>query len=154
MNEKGFSLVELIVVITIFGVIAGLGIVNYNRSAGNYMTQTASEQLIQELRAARSAAISRNAVVRFLHVGGNIYAIQWTNAAGVVETIKGNIVFGNQPGDVNFNFVNLQGVNIVAFNNRGGLSNAQPGTIPSIDITRAGAQTITVRIQPNTGYIR
>jgi type IV fimbrial biogenesis protein FimT len=64
-NIRGFTLVELMITITILGLIAVLSIPNYNRFMMGWRLNGETQQLASTLRAARSTAVMKNIDVVF-----------------------------------------------------------------------------------------
>jgi len=63
-NERGFSLLETLVVISIMTVLAGFAIVQSFGSTESYQVNTASDVVVSQLRVARQLAISNRRIVR------------------------------------------------------------------------------------------
>lgn len=59
-DKKGFSLVELIVVVTIIGILAAIGVPQYNRFIAKSRVRRAATELLQNIRLARTMAIKEN----------------------------------------------------------------------------------------------
>ena len=66
-TNQGFSLVELMIVITIFGLLVGLGIPQYQRYAQTQALKGTAENLVQTIHLQRARAMStgQNVVVNF-----------------------------------------------------------------------------------------
>lgn len=146
MTEKGFTMVELLIIMIILGVIAAVGTVSLSSSTSNYIVTTATEQLLQELRTTRSEALARNETMEFA-LDGDTYVIR--DSGGNI--IKNRIILGWRVGDVNLTFQNLGGASRVLFTNRGLVGN--PAGNPIIVVSRGGT-TREVHIQRNTGYMQ
>ena len=148
MNSKGFTLIEIIVVIAIVGVLAGMAAVSYSGMTKDYEIESVKEQLIQTLKNTRTEAVARNRTVDFVEITSGNYTICWYNG-GTPVTITNNISFGLQNSNIKLRFNNLTGTR-VTFDNWGKVSNASGGT-PSITISK-GTLSRTVTIE-TTGYI-
>ncbi len=66
-DSKGFSLVELMIVITIIGMLVGFGIPQYRRYAQTQALRGSAENLVQTIHLQRSRAMStgQNVVLNF-----------------------------------------------------------------------------------------
>jgi type IV fimbrial biogenesis protein FimT len=64
-NTKGFTLVELMIVITILGLVAVLSVPNYQRFMQGWRLDGETQHLASALRTARSAAVMKNIDVVF-----------------------------------------------------------------------------------------
>jgi type IV fimbrial biogenesis protein FimT len=64
-NSKAFTLTELMIVISIMGLIAVLSVPNYNRFMMGWRLNGETQQLASALRTARSSAIMKNIDVVF-----------------------------------------------------------------------------------------
>ena len=58
--SKGFTLIEMLIVLVIVGVLLGLAAQNYRVWIANSQIRTAAETLAEGLSAARNEAIKRN----------------------------------------------------------------------------------------------
>jgi len=64
-NIRGFTLTELMIVISILGLIAVLSVPNYNRFMMGWRLNGETQQLASALRTARSSAVMKNIEVVF-----------------------------------------------------------------------------------------
>ena len=64
-NNKGFTLVELMITISIIGLIAVLSVPNYQRFMHGWRLNGETQQLASALRTARSSAVMKNIDVVF-----------------------------------------------------------------------------------------
>ncbi|MBN8447991.1 MAG: GspH/FimT family pseudopilin [Candidatus Accumulibacter sp.] len=62
---RGFTLIEMVVVVAILGILIGLGASSYSAWIANSRIRTAAETLASGLSAARNEAIKRNRLVGF-----------------------------------------------------------------------------------------
>jgi len=121
----GFTLTELMIVVTVFGVLVGLALPNYNQFVRNQRVKTASFEVFSSLMQARSEAITRNASVTMAPVSGN-----WAN--GWTVTDAGGTVLRQQQA---LTAVTLQGPTNVIYNGSGRLSSASG----SFELTATGS---------------
>ena len=62
-NQRGFSLVELMIVLTIFGMLVGFGIPQYRHYSQTQMLRGSAENLVQTIQLQRSRAMSTGQAV-------------------------------------------------------------------------------------------
>ena len=74
-NPSGFTLVELVIVIALIGVMAGIAIPNFNSWLPNYRLKSAVQDLYANIQRAKLNAVKRNAntVVSFPAGGYTIF---------------------------------------------------------------------------------
>lgn len=68
-NSTGFTLIELVVAITILAIALMLGVPTFTELIQNSQIRTASESITSGMQAARAEAIRRNAMVEFTLTG-------------------------------------------------------------------------------------
>ncbi len=59
-DNKGVSLIELLIVLVIIGILAGFGLPEYGRFAAKNRVRHATTELMQNMRMARTMAIKEN----------------------------------------------------------------------------------------------
>lgn len=153
-NNLGFTLPEMILVIAILGILATLASVSFIGMTEETTVKTATEQVKQHLKLARTEAVARNTFVDFAKISGsNICSIRLNdNSFNAIETLsKSNLIIGSQNNAVTLVFNNLNPGERVVFNPKGEVGNAASGT-PSITIIK-GSHRQTVTIESQTGYI-
>lgn len=79
--KSGFSLVEILIVIAVVGVIAGVGSLSYVNWRNNSVVSDAVRQITQDIERARSDAKRLNATRRFFASTGTSYQIRDGNDA-------------------------------------------------------------------------
>lgn len=86
----GFTLVELMITVTIVAIVLVIGIPSFKNFVLNQRVKTASSQIFFALTLARSEAIKRNAEVRLVKTGTN-WQDGWT-----VSTVTGSVTLSTQ----------------------------------------------------------
>ena len=117
MNRKGFSLVELLVIMSVIAILAFIGVPTYSNFVAKNSVKRAVNDLLQNARLSRTLAIkeNQNYVIAFGIPAANSYSMGFdTNGDGIPEGYDGGPI----------RVVNLQneyGVNVVfgTFTNNG-----------------------------------
>ncbi|MBB6244772.1 prepilin-type N-terminal cleavage/methylation domain-containing protein [Rhodanobacter sp. MP1X3] len=77
-DQRGFSLIELMVTLTVFGILLVIGIPTYQQWTLNTRIRTATESIQNGLRLARNEASQRGTNVRFYLFANTAGAAEWT----------------------------------------------------------------------------
>jgi type IV fimbrial biogenesis protein FimT len=105
MNERGVSLLEILVVVAITGVVVAFAIPQVSRSLELQKLDTASARVSSKLSEARANAIKRNTLAK-LNITAGSNTMQCATAAitiGPVETLPDGITFSTgSPANVTF----------------------------------------------------
>jgi type IV fimbrial biogenesis protein FimT len=76
MNKKGFTLLEMLIIITIIGIIAAMTYPAFNSMVANYRLRNVAFELLTDINKAKIEAIKRNAFVSFnFNTDNNSYII-------------------------------------------------------------------------------
>ena len=92
--ERGFTLIELMITITVLGVMLALGLPSFVEMIQNMQVRTAAESILDGLQIARSEAVRRNAHTQFVIGPGSGWTVSEINpptsgvACGVLATIQ------------------------------------------------------------------
>lgn len=93
-GQRGFTLIELMVVIVILAVLTTLGIPSFMEMIQNTQVRTAAESILDGLQLARSEAVRRNAHTQFVLGPGSSWTVSEINpptsgiACGSIATIQ------------------------------------------------------------------
>src|SRR5947207_1891214 len=105
--HRGFSLVEIMVVVALIGVLAGVAIPAISGGLKQYEVLSAGQQVASTIRTARWQAVAKNKnlQIRFDYPAGGEYqvvdAADGTTAIGDIQTLPTSMTF-NDPMDLTF----------------------------------------------------
>jgi len=154
--RPGFTTIEVIAVLIILGVIAGVVAYRFTGGVAAYSVQSVAEEVKNHLRYAQTRAMNSNA----------IWGVNFTDSTHYTIFKDGDTSHTVIPPGASSNTVNLGGSGvslsslgsgIVSFDDWGKpytdapAATAQSGT-RSLTVS-GGGQTVTIQITPNTGYI-
>jgi type IV fimbrial biogenesis protein FimT len=128
-SVRGFTLTELMIVVTVFATLVAVALPNYNEFVRNSRVKTASFDVFSTLVQARSEAITRNATILVEPVTANTWTSGWTIKQGAT-------VLRNQEAIPNITIV---GPASVSYTGSGRLS----GATDSFQLTATGSTVIT-----------
>jgi prepilin-type N-terminal cleavage/methylation domain-containing protein len=97
-NQAGFTLLEVIVVIAIMGVAASVALPPLLTASRTSRLEVSVQQLIGDLRVARTEAIRRNAPVYVARTGGSTYHVQHVGH----RSLPDGVTFQSGPDTVRF----------------------------------------------------
>lgn len=84
---RGFTITELMIVVTVFAVLVGVALPNYNQFVRNQRVKNASFDVFSSLVLARSEAITRNTAVTLAPVTSGNWTSGWTVTANAGATV-------------------------------------------------------------------
>lgn len=135
MRNKGWTLIEALVVVVLMGIILAIGIPQYGRYISRTQLESASNEVLAALRVARSNAISEQKTYRvFFNKTANTYRMI---PGGGEKTLPGGIEISNSV-DITYEF-NADRTAVVDPSN--------------IIITNSRGQTVEFSVIAATGYI-
>ena len=148
-SVRGFSLTELMVVISIMGILLAVSSPALSRFVANWRLNGAASQMARVLRAARSTAVNKNIDVVFVfdQDAGEYHFLEDTNSNGVADAgERETSVQGLSHGVAISDFTVPQ--NSITFSSRG--STADGGTIV---MTGKSGRQVQIRVYSGTGNV-
>lgn len=124
-NQKGFSLVELLVVVVIVGVLAALAIPSFTQADGHFQRQNFTRQLKNYFERARFDSIKRNAETFdemakiIIHNQTSFSTVLDFNNNGAIESSETRLTKFSGSGDVKIVGNNLAFPITITFDRRG-----------------------------------
>jgi prepilin-type N-terminal cleavage/methylation domain-containing protein len=106
MNQKGITLLELIVVMVIIAIGAVLIAPNIGAWLPNYRLRSATRDMVSTMRVAQMKAISNNLIYQISFIGNNSYILQYQNTGGAwvndgaVQTLPTGVQFNTTFGNI------------------------------------------------------
>jgi len=102
-RQRGFSLLEALVVISIIMIVSGMAIFNFSSVIPNHKANSAMDQVLSQLRSARAKAIAHRCEVQIQFVGTNQLTISelWLKGnppAPTTVSFEGGATFMVFPG--------------------------------------------------------
>ena len=124
-NERGFSLIELMVAVVIFGLMIGFSIPQYQRYARSQKLRGTSENLVQtiQLQRSRAMATGQNVVINFNTATPMAWTVMSANRSNRMALPKGVTYASANPASLTLSRdgrVNTSG--LVVFQNTEGSS--------------------------------
>jgi|WetSurMetagenome_2_1015567.scaffolds.fasta_scaffold931889_2 prepilin-type N-terminal cleavage/methylation domain-containing protein len=93
--ERGFSLVELAIVLVVMGLLFGFSIPSFQRLSSTYQLRGATENIAGQLRLAREKAIATG-VDQPIHIpSSTVYHIHYASGVSTAWTLPNGITFTN-----------------------------------------------------------
>jgi len=91
--ERGFSLIELAIVLVVMGLLFGFSVPSFNRISSSYQLRGAAENVAGQLRLAREKAIATGVEQPVHIVTSTTYHIHYTSGISTAWTLPRGITF-------------------------------------------------------------
>ena len=146
---RGFSLTELMIVISILGALLAVSSPALSRFAANWRLNGAASTMAMSLRAARSTAVNKNIDVVFIfdQDAGEYYFLEDTNGNGVSDGGERETGVQELPKGVTIEDFTVPQASIT-FSSKGSTSDG--GTIV---MTGRGGRQVQIRVYSGTGNV-
>ena len=111
---RGFTLIEILLVVLLLSVITGLAVPNFSQSYSNFQLQKFTEDLAYTMRYAQSRAVSRNTPVRleFNNDFSQYWLTQFASPSNETETPGAAPVYEKIAGRYGRIFSTIRGIHI------------------------------------------
>jgi type IV fimbrial biogenesis protein FimT len=120
-GARGFTLIELMVTLTVLGVLLGVGIPSFRDFIAGQRVKSASFELMSSMMIARSEAVKRNATVSVTPVSSAAWASGWS------VMFSGTKLHDQQPVD---------GITVATFSDYASCATA--ATVATVDFSSSG----------------
>jgi prepilin-type N-terminal cleavage/methylation domain-containing protein len=119
-SSRGFSLIELLVVIGIIAIAAMIGFPLLNQYAINKNLRSAARDIVADIQTQKERAISENRRCRIIfNVAGNSYTLQRENDAGTAYVNLLDKTPASFSDDIRLTGANFSGGSTITFQTRG-----------------------------------
>lgn len=148
-QQKGFSLIELMITISIFAILASFAIPSYQQMIENNKIKNAADAIKDGLQLARAEAVSRNAQVQFDFRGTNS---EWAVCLKPVGTrcstddADGTIIQSRQAKDGSDSSITINDGGPYVFNSFGALKSPAASATINVNNTQTVKRNLDVLI--------
>ena len=142
IKASGFTLIELMIALAIFGLLTMLALPEFTKLMANMQIRTASEALLNGLQIARGEAVKRNGSVQLILANRTGYSVQIVSTGEVIRTRAANE--GSRTAVIT---VTPAGATIATFNGLGLIAANPDGSasVAQIDVNSAALTPADVR---------
>lgn len=88
IRGRGFTLIELMVTLTVLGIMMGIGVPSFKSFIAGQKVKTATYELMSSLLLARSEAVKRNTNVALTPASATAWAGGWTLGTGTLTLLQ------------------------------------------------------------------
>lgn len=138
-SQRGFSLIELMVVVTILVILLAFGIPSFKTMMQNSQIRNAAEAIENGLNLARTEAIHRNTITQFLLGTGSLWQVCADTATPCLNIIQARTAAEGSP-----NAAVAATFSTLSFNGYGRVGTALAGASAVFNITNPTAGSCTV----------
>jgi type IV fimbrial biogenesis protein FimT len=151
-RHSGFTLIELMVVLTLAGVLVGLAVPSFREFTASQRVKTAASDLAAAMLMARSEAVKRNTSVTVTQAAGG-WTNGWTVAAGGTTLVNkestGNVTVTPNP-DPTTTSVAFQATGRASTTVRFQLETANTAAVRCVAISPIGVPNTSARTCPTS----
>lgn len=141
-GQLGFTLVELLITITIVGILAAIGIPSFQQTMDKKRLVGAADNLLADMRYAQSESVKRDVTIVVTFTDGANWSYVFNTSAGTTKTTSGNDYKGTSIE------VTTTGKLLSFDPKRGNLSEAPANASVLVTITSAFGSKLGLKVDP------
>ena len=143
VTRRGFTLIELMIGLAIFGLLTMLAMPEFSKLMANLQIRTASEALLNGLQTARSEAVKRNGNVQLILGTQTGYSVAIVSTGEVIRNRSANE--GSRTATIT---VTPPGATMVTFNSLGLPASNPDGSAPIAQLDVGSAALTPADVRP------